>query len=155
AVTNYQENKSIYKTVNTARQALLRITTDLRTSTGYFDSSDPPNYIRAIEPLIANDSSVIVTIIDPDTGNYKFIEYRFDSNDNTLYLDDDNGSHALCRNVTSMTFNGTERTIGRNNGISEVDVSDIRNVRIVLTVTDENGENPQTLAAATMIRKNM
>ena len=154
-MTNYQTNKSIYKTVNTARQALLRITTDLRTSTGYFDSSDPPNYIRAIEPLNADDSSVIVTIIDPETGSYKFIEYRFNPDDNTLYLDDDSGPHALCKNVTLMTFNGTERIIGRNNGISEVDVSDIRDVRIVLTVTDDNGENPQTLVAATMIRKNM
>ncbi|MFZ9034171.1 MAG: hypothetical protein ACO21J_09510, partial [Anaerohalosphaeraceae bacterium] len=114
-----------------------------------------PNYIRAIEPLSTNDSSVIVTIIDRETGNYKFIEYRFNPDDNTLYLDDDNGSHALCRNVTSMTFNGTEQPIGRNNGISEVDVNDIRDVRIVITVTDDNGENPQTLAAATMIRKNM
>ena len=32
SVTNYQANKSIYQTVNTARQALLRITNDLRSA---------------------------------------------------------------------------------------------------------------------------
>ncbi|RKY06286.1 MAG: hypothetical protein DRP56_07690 [Planctomycetota bacterium] len=155
AVTNYQVNKGIYETVNTGRQALLRITNDLRTATGYFDSSSPPNYIRAIEPLDTDDNSVIITIVNSVTNDYEFIEYRFNSDDNTLYLDNDSGSYVLCKNVTSMTFNGTERVIGRNNGTYPEDVTDTRDVRIVLTITDEAGNISKTLVAATMIRKNM
>ncbi len=33
SVMNYRENEDIFKTVNTARQALVRITNDLRTAT--------------------------------------------------------------------------------------------------------------------------
>ena len=66
--------------------------------------------------------------------------------------DDD---YVLCENITAMTFNRTEHQIDRDNGAGGVEtISAVRDVRIVLTVTDETGDISQTLAAATLIRKN-
>lgn len=154
SVKNYHANEGIYKTTSTARQALLRITTDLRTATGYFDAAN--NYIRAIEPLAADDTAVIVTVVDPDTNDYVYITYRFDQATNTLWLDKGTDSFALCKNVASMTFNGAECQITRLNNVGTAQtVTDTRNVRIVLTVTDDAGSVTQTLAAAAVIRRNL
>lgn len=138
AVTNYQANRGIYQTVNTARQVLLRITTDLRTAN-----------IVALEVDDSPNQNSQISLFDRNDNN---IRYRFDSTDNKLYYDDidNSNSYVLCEHVTVGTFNRTEHEIERN-GIPEPAV---RDVRIVLTVTDETGDISQTLAAATLVRKN-
>ncbi|MBC8378122.1 MAG: prepilin-type N-terminal cleavage/methylation domain-containing protein [Planctomycetes bacterium] len=136
SVKNYQANEGIYKTLNTARQALLRMTTDLRTAN-----------IVATEADDSPDQNSQISLI---TSNGDDITYRFDSSDNTLYYVDNStgSSYTLCKNVTAMTLN---RTIVP--GSSPVD---IRSVRIILTVTDDidNPKVTQTLATGTVVRKN-
>ncbi len=134
SVTNYQANEGIYKTLNTARQALLRMTTELRTAdTVATETDDSPNQNSKISLI---------------TNNGENITYRFNSADNTLYYDDNNtgSSYVLCENVTSMTFNRTPRPD---------DANIIRSVRIILTVADDLGQVTQTLATGTVIRKNL
>lgn len=143
AVTNYQANQGIYETANTARQALLRITNDLRTaqSVGLIGSDDP-------------DNSQISLL----TNNGNDVTYRFDSTNNILYYDDNTSanSYVLCDNVSAVTFDRTECTIDRDNGAGgTMTVTAIRDVRIVITVTDDLGDVEQTLAAAALVRKNM
>lgn len=146
AVTNYQANKGIYKSVNTARQALLRMTNDLRTAHELPLSSEEAN----TQVSFGNDT-------DGDGLYDKDVTYRFDSATNTLYYDDNitGNSYVLCDNVTAATFDRTEHQIDRDNGAGGVDtIWAVRDVRIVLTVTDDSGENSHTLAAATLVRKN-
>lgn len=142
SVTNYQANKGIYETVNTARQALLRITNDLRSAqaVALIGGGDPDN-----------------TQISLVTNTGTDITYRFDSTDNTLYYDDNasGSSYVLCNHVTDATFNRTEHEIERDNGAGGMEtITAIRDVRIILTLTDETSEVPHTLAAATLVRKN-
>ena len=147
AVTNYQTNRGIYQTVNTGRQALLRITNDLRTADDLRLSTEEANTQVSFGKDTTGD------------GNYdKRVTYRFDSATNTLYYDDNNStnSYVLCNNVTAATFDRTEHNIERDtdgNGSLET-IPAVRDVRIVLTVTDETGDISQTLAAATLVRKN-
>ena len=142
SVTNYQTNKGIYETVNTGRQALLRITNDLRTAEavaliGGGALDDPDN---AQISLLTN------------TGTN--ITYRYDSTDNTLYyVDNATGTpYTLCDNVTSVTFDRTEDQVDLGGTIGTIWL--VRDVRIVLTVTDDAGKVSKKLAAATLIRKN-
>ena len=142
SVTNYQANKSIYETVNTGRQALLRMTNDLR-------SAQAVALIGGEDP----DNSQISLITNTGTD----ITYRYDSSSGTLYYDDNVGgnSYVLCNHVTGATFNRTEHEIERDNGAGGVEtITAIRDVRIVLTLTDDAGDVSRTLAAATLVRKN-
>lgn len=146
SVTNYQQNRGIYQTVNTGRQALLRITNDLRTAQDLPLSSEEAN----TQISFGNDTNGD-GIYDQD------VTYRFDSDTNTLYYDDNitSNSYVLCSNVTAATFDRTEHQIDRDNGIGGVDtIWAVRDVRITLTVTDESGNVSKTLAAATLVRKN-
>ena len=142
SVTNYQTNKGIYQTVNTARQALLRITNDLRSAqaVALIGGGDPDNTQISLVTNIGTD-----------------ITYRYDSTDSTLYYDDNasGNSYVLCNNVTGVTFNRTEHEIERDNGAGGVEtITAIRDVRVVLTLTDDSGDVSRTLAAATLVRKN-
>ena len=139
SVKNYHANEGIYKTLNTARQALLRITNDLRTAqavalVGTEAGKDP------------EDLSECSIILSDGTD----ITYKFDSTDSTLYYitndDTTDPDYKLCENVTTMTF---------DRGTVPDDDTAIRNVRIVMTVTDDLGEVTQTLAAGIIIRKNL
>jgi prepilin-type N-terminal cleavage/methylation domain-containing protein len=134
SVKNYQANDGIYKTINTARQALLRITNDLRTADEVAtEADDSPNQNTQVSML---------------TGSGNNITYRYDTSDNILYYDDNttSNSYVLCRNVTDMTFNRSP---------VPDDATQVRSVRIIMTVTDEAGKVTQTLAAASVVRRNM
>ena len=96
SIVNFQANESISKTTNAARAALLRMTTELRTSQGVG----------------------VIGVDDPDNTQCSLITasgaicYWFDQNSGVLRLDADGNaaSHstsdpALCKNVTAVTFN--------------------------------------------------
>lgn len=136
SIKNYHANQGIYKTLNTARQALLRITNDLRTAQAVQvigAGGDPDNSQCSI--ILADGSDVT---------------YRFDDTDGTLYYDNNatGDSFVLCENVTAMTFNRAEITLPNGR-------TDIRSVRMVMTLTDDSGNVTQTLAAASVIRKTL
>ena len=136
AMINYNTNETMFKAMNTARQALMRITTELRTASivGLIGIDDPDNQRCSLIALDAADNII------------KNITYRYDNTDNTLYLDDNltSSSYALCENVTAATFD--RATVAD-------DPAKIRNVQISLTVTID--DISQTVSAAAVIRKNM
>jgi prepilin-type N-terminal cleavage/methylation domain-containing protein len=132
SIVNFQANESISKTTNAARAALLRMTTELRTS-------------QAVATIGAGG--------DPDNSQCSFFAsdgssfcYRYSAGDQTLYLDANGNSYALCRNVTAATF---------NRALVPTDPTAVRNVRIVMTVTDDKGNNAQNFAAAAVVRRNL
>ncbi len=127
SVINYQENEDIFKTINSARQALCRITTQIRT--GLVDPNDVSSEDRC--KLLCADGSEIT--------------YRYDSADNRLYLhDDDTGTdYVLCDNVTAMTFKKDNDT----------PTGDVKSVQISMTVV--SGDIEQTVSSAAVIRRNL
>ena len=122
---NYQENEAIFKTINTARQALLRMTGQLRTSLP--DPAAP-----------ANECTLI-------TSGGDNITYRYDSGQNTLYLrtNSDGQQYVLCENVTAMNFTKTPTDDGL----------DCKSVQISMTVA--HGDSQRTVSAAAVIRRNL
>ncbi len=125
---NYTENEKIIKTLNSARQALFRMTTQLRTAT--IVNPNEPDYQCSMFTADNND-----------------ITYKYNSSDNKLYLitnddlmDDD---YVLCDNVTAMTF--TRETYAVN--------YEVKNIQITMTV--ERDGTQQTLSAAVVIRQNL
>jgi prepilin-type N-terminal cleavage/methylation domain-containing protein len=140
SVINFQTNENISRTTNAARAALLRMTTELRTAAavatiGVGSGFDP-----------ADLSQCSLTAVDPD-GSTRNIAYRFSAADHTLYLDSGGNSYPLCKNVTAATFN--RAIVPLSNPVA------VRNVRIVMTLTDDHGNNPRTFAAAAVVRRNL
>jgi prepilin-type N-terminal cleavage/methylation domain-containing protein len=135
SVTNYQANEGIYRTINAGRQTLLRITNDVRTAQAVkplgLPSGDPPTKLSLV------------------TADGITIAYRFNSADNTLYLDNitDGTSFVLCRNIQMITFSRT--VVPGSNPVA------IRDVRIKMDITDNSGDIRQTLAAAAVVRRNL
>ena len=126
SLTNYQENENIFKAINNARQALCRITNQLRS--GIVD----PNAAYLSENLCKFDCA-----------DGSEIMYRYDNNDNKLYLRDLNTAtdYVLCENVTSMSFD-------KNFTDDELDV---KSVQISMTV--QSGNIQRTFPAAVVIRR--
>ncbi len=126
SVINYRENEDIFKTINNARQALSRITTDLRT--GHLFKLDDPDY-----------KCTFFTAANED------ITYEYRIADKNLYLitNSDNQEYLLCDNVSSMSFIKTLTDEG----------TDIKSVQISMTVF--SGNMQRTISAAAVVRKNL
>ena len=134
STASYIANEDLTRAMNTARQTLLRITTDLRTAQavaviGAGAGEDPDN----------SQCSLVTNGLDD-------ITYKYDSSNNTLYLRE-NGTgtdYVLCENVTAITF---------NRAYVPADPSAVRNVRISMTVTIDDVS--LTVATAAVIRRNL
>jgi Tfp pilus assembly protein PilW len=131
SAANYQQNEDIFKAVNSARQALFRITTQLRTA----NAVDPNN-------ALSNECSMI-------TAAGEDITYRYNSSDKKLYLitNDDlsDSDYVLCDNVTAMNCTKTS--------VVEDSVVKVQKVQISITVAQDNVE--KTISAAAAIRRNL
>jgi hypothetical protein len=125
SIINYQENENIFKTINNARQALIRITSQLRTG----DRVDPN--------APSNKCSFF-------TADVQDITYEYRSADNKLYLiTNSNGQeYVLCENVISMSFAKTP-----------TDDGDCKSVLISMTV--QVGNVQRKISAAVVIRRNL
>ena len=123
AAKNYTENENIFKTINSARQALSRMTTQIRT--GLVDSNNISDQTRCTV-LCADDSTVT---------------YRYESGEQKLYLNTSGVDHLLCDNVAAMTFK-------KDNGTP---TGDVKSVQISMTVV--SGDVRQTVSAAAVVRK--
>jgi prepilin-type N-terminal cleavage/methylation domain-containing protein len=134
SIVNYRENEQVYRTINSARQALERMTSELRTAGTYVGST-----FVAVDPDAPNNQCNLFTAAGQD------ITYEYRSADNKLYLiTNSNGNeYVLCDNVTSAVFIKTPTD----------DLSDCKSVRISLTV--QSGDHKSTLSAAVVIRKNL
>lgn len=88
--------------------------------------------------------------IDLDGDHVVDVRYRFDEAASMLNLDRyESGSwipYVLCENVSAMTF---------NRAAVPSDPLRIRNVRVSMTVTDDNRQLPQTLVTASVVRRNL
>lgn len=126
SVINYNNNEDIFKSLNGARQAMLRITAQLRTA----DAVDPNSP--------ANECALV-------TAGSQNVTYRYDSGDNTLYIDQSGSSYALCENVTAMTFTRSTAT--------EDGVTYVKSVQISITV--QIGGTSKKIASAVVIRRNL
>ena len=133
--TNYRENEDIFKSINKARQALARVTTQIRTA-GYWVT---PTLFMAVNTLDPNNRCSLYT----STGDNITYEYR--SADNKLYLitNSDGHEYVLCDNVKAMSFIKT----------LTADESEVKSVQISMTV--ESGNVQQTLSAAAVVRRNL
>ncbi len=125
SATNYKENEQMFRTINCARQALTRITNQLRT--GHW-----------VDPASAANQCSFYTDANDN------LTYEFRSADSKLYLitHSDSKEYTLCDNVTAASFTKTPDGHG-----------DCKSVQISLTV--RNGERQRTLAAAAVIRRNL
>ncbi|MBN1506093.1 MAG: prepilin-type N-terminal cleavage/methylation domain-containing protein [Sedimentisphaerales bacterium] len=115
---NYSENEEMYETINNARQALTRMTSQLRT--GYF-----------VDPSAASNRCNFFTATNQN------ISYLF--NNGTLYLvtNSDGRQYVLCNSVTAATFTKTPT----DNGL------DCKSVQISLTVRIGNFQRTLAAAA--------
>ncbi|MBN1360005.1 MAG: prepilin-type N-terminal cleavage/methylation domain-containing protein [Sedimentisphaerales bacterium] len=135
SLTNYEENEEIFHAVNGGRQALARMTSELRTA-GY----DAGSGYWAVNPDVANTATCQFHSAAGDD-----ITYEFRSADNTLYLitNSDGSEYVLCDNVTAATFTKTPTDDG----------TDCKSVQILLTV--QSGDTQRSLSAAAVIRRNL
>ena len=135
SMTNYKENEDIFRTVNNARQALMRMASQIRS--GLVDPAD-----------IANQSFCKLKLPDPNNPTLYLgeVTYRYDSNDvyphrGKLYLNKNGTDYLLCDNVTAASFTKTPTS----NGL------DVKSVQISITVGQGSAE--QTFSAAAVVRK--
>jgi len=130
SIINYRENEDIFKVINSARGALFRLTSQLRTA----DAVDPTSP--------ANECTLI-------TSGGDDITYRYNNADNKLYLitNDDlsDPDYVLCDNVTAMTF--TKDTV-----IVE-SIEKVRSVQVSITVACGNVQ--KKISAAAVVRRNL
>jgi prepilin-type N-terminal cleavage/methylation domain-containing protein len=127
---NYQRNEEIFRVINSARQALFRMTSQLRTA-------------NAVDPNAPSNECTLITAAGEN------ITYRYNSGDNKLYLvtNDDltDSDYVLCDNVTAMSCTKT--------WVVEDTVIKVKNVQISITVASDDVE--KTISAAAVIRRNM
>ena len=130
SITNYRENEDAFKTINSARQALFRITSQLRTA-----QKD------LVDPCAPDNECSFVTAGGDD------ITYRYNSGDNKLYLIDNSSgsSYVLCDNVTAMTFT-------KDTAVEDATIY-VKSVQISMTVA--SGNTQRTVSAAVVIRRNL
>ncbi len=130
SIKDYQINEEIFKTMNGARQALLRITTHLRTA-------------NAVDPASAANECTLITAAGQN------ITYRYNSADKKLYLitNDDlsDSDYVLCDNIASMNFK-------KDTGV-DGSTTYVKSIQIVMTVG--SGNTSQTVPSAAAIRKNL
>ena len=122
---NYRENENVFRSINEARQALTRMTTQIRTGL-----VDPNN--------IADQQTCEVLCSDGSR-----VKYHYDSPSKHLYLYDYGTGldYLLCDNVSSITFKKDNSTPS----------GDVKSVRISVTISDD--QVTQSLSAAAVVRK--
>jgi len=130
SATNYRQNEDIFKAINGARQALFRITSQLRIA-------------NAVDPNAPGNECTMITSAGEN------ITYRYNSGDSTLYLitNDDlsDSDYVLCDNVTAMNCTKATEIVDA--------VTIVKSVQISLTVASDDVQ--KTISAAATIRRNL
>lgn len=156
SMKNYAANKGIYETVKVGRQAMMRMINDLRIAravnvTGSVAAYDDTQYgviAQARGLSWSGDDAFSCSLITSAGQAYC---YRYEPGTETLWLDDNDNaeSYILCRNLKNITFT---REVLAGAG---TDPDRVHSVRILLTVADEADKVSETLAAASIVRKNL
>lgn len=123
---NYRENEDMFWTMNNARQALARMTSQLRTGS-------------LVQPTAPSHQCSFFTAANEN------VTYDWRSAERRLYvtMNATNQSYKLCDNVTAASFTK----------IPTDDGTDCKGVQISLTV--QSGHFQRTLAAAAVVRRNL
>jgi len=125
SIINFTENQNIFKAINSARQALSRITTQVRTAK-MVDANDISGETRC--RVWCADGSIVT--------------YRYENSEQKLYLDtSDVDHHLLCDNVAAMTFKKDY----------DAPTGGVKSVQISMTVV--SGDVRQTVSAAAVVRR--
>ncbi len=144
SIVSYGENEDMFRAINNARQAMARMTAQLRTA-GYVD---PNGVVYGVPHLTSPGPSCTLYKAD-ESGNMEIIRFEYRTN-NKLYLVKGNTStspeYVLCDGVTAATFT----TISKN-GV------DATGVQISLTVRsgNDNRSVSRTLSGAAVVRRNL
>ena len=145
AAKNFNDNEDMFKNINTARQCLLRITTDIRTAQGVALIGTGPD-----DDIDNKQCSMVRADGTNVTYHYNTsIALSYDSTlqNDTLYLivnaGAGAGSYVLCKNVREMTF------------VRAVAGINIRNVQISIAVSNDDQSLTQKLSTAAVVRKNL
>lgn len=140
SMVNYRTNENIFRTINNARQALTRMTSQLRTA-GY---EVAPGVWGGVDPTAPSNQCKFWTATGDDI-TYEFRGAADPSYPNTLLLiTNSNGQkYVLCEGVTAMSFDKTPTDDG----------SDCKSVQISMTV--QSGDMQRTISAAAVIRRNL
>ncbi len=130
SLVNFRENEEMFQSINSARQALTRMTTQLRTA-------------NAVDTDTTATASCAFQSVTGELITYEFrnashadSQYR-----NTLCLISSGTPYILCDNVTAASFTRTLTTDGLN----------CKSVLISLTV--QCGASERTLSAAAVVRR--
>ena len=130
SVINYRENEDMFKAINSARQALFRITSQLRTAT-------------AVDPTAPANECSMITAAGED------ITYRYDNTAHVLSLitndDATDDDYVLCSKVNSVTF--------PKDIFVEDAVTKVKSVQIAISVASDGVE--KKVAAAAVVRRNL
>lgn len=157
SMRNYQANDTMIRSINQARQALLRITNDLRNAqavalVGTSTNSQyvhylSHNYNRSGQDDPTNSQISLITADDRDmTYGLRTIDGKpclvLITNDDLT----DQEYYVLCENISSITFD-------RYYDMSSNPIK-VRYVTIVLSITDPKTNQTQKTVAAAVVRKN-
>ncbi len=132
SAVNYRENEEMFWSMNNARQALTRMTSEIRPA-GYFDGTTWYGMAHNVGPTDH------CTFYLP---NHELITYQFSADEKKLYLvkPATNQKYMLCSDLANAVF-----TTMSDNGV------DARSVIITLTV--RKGHSERTLSAAAAMRR--
>ncbi len=130
SATNFRENEDIFHVVNKARQALVRITSQIRTA-------------DAVDPNAPVNECSFITAAGED------LTYRYNAGEKKLYLvTNDNltdPNYVLCDNVDAF--------VCTKNKVIEDSLIKVKSVQISMTVFV--GDLKRTVATAAVVRRNL
>ncbi len=144
SITNYRENEDMFWSVNNARQALARMTSEIRVAGYVDDSNTPPDW----NGVISDDPNNMCTF---STAGREHLRYEFRDATyanpacrNKLYLVKvaTNQEYVLCDDVVQATFTKLPCSTALG-GARSVDIS----------LTVQSGQTRRTLAAAVVVRR--
>jgi prepilin-type N-terminal cleavage/methylation domain-containing protein len=145
SIINYRENEDMFWTMNNARQALARMTSEIRVA-GYLDEVAMPPVWYGVSLSDPNNMCTFRTA-DHELRRFEFrnATYSNPACRNKLYLvkPATNEEYVLCENVINAIFTRTP--------CSDPVHGDARSVQISLTV--RSGQSQRTLAAAAVVRR--
>ncbi|MBC8481609.1 MAG: prepilin-type N-terminal cleavage/methylation domain-containing protein [Planctomycetes bacterium] len=130
SIVNYNDNRDISSALNTARQAIMRITNELRCASAV-DTTTPSNQCTFM------------------TADGRDITYKFDSTSQAVYLvtnyDLFDSNYLLCENITDMSFDLNTATADGQTYVKAV----------MISMTIQNGNFQKTITSGAVIRKNL
>ncbi len=130
---NYRENEEMFWSMNNARQALTRMTSEIRPA-GYFEGI---TWYGMQYNIVPTDHCTFYL------ADHELVTYQFDNAEKKIYLvkNATNQKYVLCSEVANAVF-----TTIPNDGMSEAK-------SVIITLTVRKGNSERTLSAAAALRR--